>query len=165
MTLARRFDDPRVWHLNRRSVAGAVAIGLFIAWLPIPTQMIVAACCAALLRVHVPLSVVMVWFTNPLTVAPLGYIAWFIGARLLGSEPPAGTLDRMGLWDLPQLVGEAWPEVLAGCLFAGACSAVMGYLLTLTLWRVSTIRRWRRRSRPALERAVTSPRVNSRAIS
>jgi len=69
--LVALFDDPVLWHLNRRSVAGAVAVGLFVGWLPLPGQMLVAAMLAALVRVHVPLSVVMVWFTNPLTVAPL----------------------------------------------------------------------------------------------
>ena len=61
--------QPMVWHLNRRSVAGGVAVGLFVSWVPLPMQMLLAAVLAAVLRVHVPVSVVMVWFTNPLTVA------------------------------------------------------------------------------------------------
>jgi len=57
--------QPMVWHLNRRSVAGGVAVGLFVSWVPVPLQMLLAAVLSAVLRVHVPVSVVMVWFTNP----------------------------------------------------------------------------------------------------
>ena len=32
-----------IWHLNRRSAAGAVFIGLFCAFIPLPMQMIMAA--------------------------------------------------------------------------------------------------------------------------
>jgi len=46
-----KLADPMLWHLNRRSVAGAVALGLFIGWLPIPMQMLIAALLAATLRV------------------------------------------------------------------------------------------------------------------
>jgi uncharacterized protein (DUF2062 family) len=35
--------EPNLWHLNRRSVAGAFAVGLFFAWMPVPFQMALAA--------------------------------------------------------------------------------------------------------------------------
>lgn len=156
--LLSRFDDPRVWHVNRRSIAGAVATGLFVAWLPIPTQMIVAACCAALLRVHVPLSVVMVWFTNPLTVAPLGYLAWRAGSMVLGTKPPSSALQNLGLERFFSALSDAWPEFLVGCLFGGAATAVIGYLATLILWRISAVHRWRSRKRgPGLVPVPTKP--------
>ena len=57
--LKSRLSDPGLWHLSRRTAAGGVAVGLFISWVPVPLQMVVAAFIAAVLRVHVPLSVVM----------------------------------------------------------------------------------------------------------
>jgi len=65
------FAQPMVWHLNRRSVAGGVAVGLFVSWVPVPLQMLFAAVLAAVLRVHVPVSVVMVWFRSG-----LAYVAY-----------------------------------------------------------------------------------------
>ena len=35
--------DPNLLHLNRRSVSGAVGIGLFLAFVPVPFQMLLAA--------------------------------------------------------------------------------------------------------------------------
>jgi len=32
--------DPNLWHLNRQSVARAMAVGLFVALIPIPLQML-----------------------------------------------------------------------------------------------------------------------------
>ena len=37
---------PRLWHLNRRSAAGAVAAGMFCGLIPGPLQMLGAAFCA-----------------------------------------------------------------------------------------------------------------------
>jgi len=55
--LTELLADPKLWHLNRHTVAGGVAVGLFVSWIPIPLQMILAAFIAAQLRVHVPVSV------------------------------------------------------------------------------------------------------------
>lgn len=35
--------NPNLWCLNRRSAAGAFAVGLFMAFVPLPSQMIMAA--------------------------------------------------------------------------------------------------------------------------
>jgi len=146
--LARTLREPALWCPNRRSVAGGVAIGLFVGWMPIPLQMVLAAILASVLRVHVPVSVVMVWFTNPLTAGPLLYAAWRTGSNLLGE--PARTAVAMPGGDLATLAGQlydAWPAVLVGCLFWGAVSAVAGFFATRVLWRVAAVRRWRARRR------------------
>ncbi|MFW6343056.1 MAG: DUF2062 domain-containing protein, partial [Halothiobacillaceae bacterium] len=74
-----RLQDGNLWHLNRRSVSGGVAVGLFSAFVPIPFQMVLAAGLAILLRVNLPLSVVLVWITNPITIVPLLWVANRIG--------------------------------------------------------------------------------------
>ena len=136
--------QPMVWHLNRRSVAGGVAVGLFISWLPIPMQMLIAAVLAAVLRVHVPVSVVMVWFTNPLTLAPLLYAAWQSGSMILGKPVLSGPM-QMSTHSFLAGIGDAWPTLLVGMLFCASVSAVIGFALTLVAWRYNAIRRWRQR--------------------
>lgn len=138
------FAQPMAWHLNRRSVAGGVAVGLFVSWIPIPLQMLLAAVIAAVLRVHVPVSVVMVWFTNPLTFAPLLYAAWRSGSMILGKPLLAEPLN-FSTHSLLTHAGYAWPTLLTGMLFCASVSAVLGFFATLLLWRVHAIRRWRQR--------------------
>jgi uncharacterized protein (DUF2062 family) len=136
--------QPMVWHLNRRSVAGGVAVGLFVSWVPLPMQMLLAAVLSAVLRVHVPVSVVMVWFTNPLTIAPLLYAAWRTGSMILGKPVFAEPLNFSGE-NLLVGVGHAWPTILAGLLFCASVSAVVGFFVTLLVWRIHAVRRWRHR--------------------
>ena len=75
--------DANLWHLNRRSAAGAFAVGLFMAWIPLPCQMLLAAGGAILFRVNLPLSVALVWLSNPVTMPPLFYGAYLVGCQLL----------------------------------------------------------------------------------
>lgn len=142
--IRKTFAQPMVWHLNRRSVAGGVAVGLFVSWIPIPLQMLLAAVVAAVLRVHVPVSVVMVWFTNPLTFAPLLYAAWRSGSMILGKPVLAEPLS-FSTHSLLTSAGQAWPTLLTGMLFCACVSAVLGFTLTLLVWRIHALRRWRQR--------------------
>ncbi len=142
--LNKTLSEPMLWHLNRRSAAGAVAVGLFVSWMPVPLQMLVAASIAAMMRVHVPVSVVMVWFTNPLTLGPVLYAAWIAGSTILG-VPSTGDPTSLSLISLLEKLRLGWPVFLVGSLFCASVTAVVGYLLTLLIWRVGAIWRWRNR--------------------
>ncbi len=54
-----------------------------IGLLPIPGQTILAVLGALLLRVNLPVAAISVWITNPITFAPIFYLAYKIGAALL----------------------------------------------------------------------------------
>ena len=68
--------------MNRRSVSVACAIGLFCAFIPIPFQMILAAGLAIIVRCNLPIAVALVWITNPITMPPLFFLAYKMGAFL-----------------------------------------------------------------------------------
>lgn len=144
--LGSRLHDINLWHLNRHSAAGAFAVGLFCAWLPIPFQMLFAATLAMLFRVNLPLSVVMVWFTNPLTMPPMFYFAYRLGAFLLG-KPHHYEHFEMSLSWLTSAMSTAGPPFLLGCLVLGLVSAATGFMLIHGLWRWSVSRRWKLRRR------------------
>ena len=59
--------EPNLWHINRYSVSMAFFVGLSLAFVPVPGQMLIAALAAVVLRCNLPLSVGLVWITNPLT--------------------------------------------------------------------------------------------------
>src|SRR3954468_24050726 len=77
---------PTLWCLNRRSVPGAVAIGLFCGMIPGPVQMLSSLLCAIPLRSNIPLAMAITWYTNPFTIVPIYFIAYEFGRLLLGPE-------------------------------------------------------------------------------
>jgi uncharacterized protein (DUF2062 family) len=80
---------PNLWHLNRDSVAGAVAIGLFSGLVPGPLQMLTAALLAVPLRRNLPVALLTTFYTNPFTIVPLYVLAYGYGNLLLGGNAAA----------------------------------------------------------------------------
>ena len=136
--------DANLWHLNRRSAAGAFAVGLFMAWIPLPCQMLLAAGGAILFRVNLPLSVALVWLSNPFTMPPLFYGAYLVGCQLLGH--PTQHIDIQFTWEWLVSVFETLaPPLLLGSLVLALLSALMGYAFIRTFWRINTVRQWQKR--------------------
>ena len=136
--------DPELWHLGRSSVARAVSIGLFMAWVPVPFQMILAAGGAILARCNLAVAVALVWVSNPVTVAPLFYAAHELGAWVLDRPPGDFRIELSLRWLLDEL-GKVWEPLLLGCLVLGVASAVLGQILIRLAWRAHTIVSWRDR--------------------
>src|SRR5437764_13719084 len=81
------FQNPDLWHLNRVAVANAVSIGLFWTFLPFPGHMFVAAFFAILFHANLPISIILVWIANPLTLAPMLYFSYKLGEWVLRRTP------------------------------------------------------------------------------
>jgi uncharacterized protein (DUF2062 family) len=150
--------DPNLWHLNRYSASGAVAVGLFIAFMPIPFQMVPAAALAIMLRLNLPLAVVMVWVTNPFTMPPLFYLCYKVGAWILGSVDHELAFAWSWEWFRKGLV-RVWEPFLLGCSVVGSLSALAGYFGTRALWRWHVITQWERRKKL---RALLAQRASTR---
>ncbi len=138
--------EPNLWHLNRRSAAGAFAVGLFVAFVPIPFQMVLAAAIAIVARVNLPLSVALVFTTNPLTMPPLYFFCYKLGAWLL-SEPPRHFHFQLSMHWLLSEMGGIWKPFLLGSFLVGTFSAVLGYSLVRLLWRLSVVDQLQRKRR------------------
>lgn len=137
--------DPNIWHLNRYSISRAFAVGLFCAWIPVPFQMALAAGFAILFHSNLPLSVALVWLTNPATMPPLFYFAYKIGAAIL-SLPPRPFKFQLSIEWLLSTIDELWQPFLLGCLICGIISAVVGYVAIRLIWRYFTVKNWKNRS-------------------
>lgn len=142
----RLIHDPNLWHLNRRSAAGAFAVGLFAAFIPLPAQMAFAAAGAIAARVNLPISVALVWLTNPLTMPPLFYAAYTIGNWVLATPPQPVEFEMSADWLLSEL-SVVWEPFLIGNLILAAACSLAGYLLIRGLWRLHLIRHWYRRKK------------------
>lgn len=157
--IGRQLFANDLWHLNRRTVALAFLNGLFWACMPMPLQMVAAAVCALIIRCNVPLSVGLVWLTNPVTMPPYYYFAYQLGAWVLGSEsvswPQAVTFD----WIQTQLNLIWWP-LLTGSVISGVVLSLVGYVVIRVWWNLQVNYNWRRRKgrftkQPATDLDVT----------
>lgn len=142
--LGARLHDPELWHLSRRSTAMAAGVGLFLAFIPVPFQMVLAAVVAVIWRFNLPVAVVAVWLTNPLTMAPVYYGCYRLGAWLLGQPPQPFHFELSWAW-LQQLVGGAWQPLALGTLVVGVLAGLTGHTLVRLLWRLHLVRRWEAR--------------------
>ncbi len=145
---------PRLWHMNRHSVAGGVAAGLFFGLMPPPFQMLGAALCALICRVNLPIAILTTLYTNPLTFVPLYLLAWWLGRAVLGGEaafapPPEFNFAALGasLAAFAAWFGQLGLTLVIGVLLLASGFALIGYFGVRALWRLWLVRAWRRRRR------------------
>ncbi len=138
--------DPNILHLNRRSVSGAFAVGLFFAFWPVPLQMLLAAIGAILVRVNLPISVTLVWISNPITIPPIFYFSYLVGTWVLGTPALGVEFELTAEWITREL-SLIWKPLFLGSLICGTISATVGYITIQIIWRRVVRRSWDRRCR------------------
>tara|TARA_R110002072_G_scaffold90500_7_gene202484 strand:- start:33092 stop:33634 length:543 start_codon:yes stop_codon:yes gene_type:complete len=136
--------DPNLWHLNRRSVSKAFAFGLFWGCIPIPLQMLAAALCAMRFKANLPLSVAIVWFSNPLTMPPIFYAEYLLGAWIL--DIPASPFEyELSFHWLKGRIYEIGLPLYFGSFIMGIVLSVSGYHIIDWVWRKKIIAKWKKR--------------------
>lgn len=155
-----RLADPNLWHLNRRSVANGTFIGIFCALLPIPFQMFPAGMLAIFFRANMPITIALVWVTNPLTAVPVWYGTYRFGSLLLGKQP-SWQLDDSSLqavWNtIVTNFAQIYVPMLLGSTVLGLVLAVAGWLGVHRVWRAHIERQWRVRAKKRLDAMAQSP--------
>ena len=138
--------NPALWHLSHHSVAKAFAVGLLFAWVPVPFQMVLAAGGAILVHANLPISVALVWLTNPLTMPPMFYGAYKLGAWVMNLPEQDFKFELSWEW-LTNGMAAIWQPFLFGCAIIGVTCSVLGYFSIKLAWRWMVMRKWRRRHR------------------
>ena len=159
--LAPWLGQRKLWHFSRRSVALGMAIGIFFGFLLPVAQIPFSAATAVVLRANVPAAMGSTLVTNPITFAPIYYLAWRTGAWLTGHEgaapasfPAAEAVSAAsgphgapppGLWQRIQALGK--PLIVGLAVFACA-GGLATYALVSLGWRLHVrYKRWRRQPR------------------
>jgi uncharacterized protein (DUF2062 family) len=145
---------PNLWHLNRHSAAGGVAIGLATGLIPGPLQMLGALLLALVFRVNLPLALVTTFYSNPFTIVPLYLLAYILGGMLTGESVKDISVPDFD-WNPAHLAetlreGVDWIASLGHTLAIGVAMEAMlfsrlGYFLVRTGWRILVIHEWRKR--------------------
>jgi len=83
----KKYKIPREFlSTNRKMVSKAVFIGLFIAFIPMPMQMVAVLALMPFVKFNVPIALAMCWLSNPFTMPPMYYMEYMTGSFFLGSE-------------------------------------------------------------------------------
>ena len=141
-----------LWRMTRRSVPRAVALGLFVAVIIPVMHTAIAAILAIPTRANVAITAAFTLVVNPVTIPPLYYAAYRIGAWELhhdatlvnpaAAERFSGELGRLLFW-----VHEASGSIALGVLTIAAASALLGYVIAVLVWRFWSSSRWQQRRR------------------
>jgi len=140
------FSHPTFFSVSRRSVAGAIWIGLFIALLPLPGQTLIGVLLALLLRVNVPIAAVATWVTNPVTMGPIFYSTYSLGRLILDIPPQPFAIELSWNWVTTHFIVIGKP-LLLGSFIMATILASTGYVLVSVMWRLTVAARFKRRHR------------------
>lgn len=152
---------PDLWHLNRRSSARAVAIGLFAGLIPGPLQVLGAVGLSILFRAYFPLAAITTLYTNPFTIVPLYIVAYQYGSLFVGGDGHSSFLDPPAFsWSvdyasaLAHWAGQLGKPLILGLVLLATSLAALGWLAVRICWRWQAMRAWQKR---ALRRGHARP--------
>lgn len=133
-----------IWHLNRRSIAKAFAVGLFFAFIPVPFQMVLAAGIAILVNANLPIALSLVWITNPFTMPAIFYLCYLVGSWVTNTPQKDFNFQANWQWVLDSITNIG-PSFLIGCLVCASFFAALGYVTISAIWRFSVAKQWTKR--------------------
>ncbi len=139
-------QQANVLHFNRRSASRAVLIGTFCAFIPLPVQMILGILCCLWFRANLPITIGIVWLTNPLTMAPIFLATYHFGAFLMGEPTITFDFEMNWRWVETQFL-MIWQPLLLGSLTAGVIFSCIGYTLIEISWRHHVLTKWKARQK------------------
>jgi uncharacterized protein (DUF2062 family) len=138
------FAHPTFFTVNRRSIAGAIWIGLFVGMLPVPGQTIIALLIAFLLRTNIAIAAVATWVTNPVTMFPIFYFEYILGTIILDLPPQDFFIELSWEWVTGGFLA-IWKPLLLGSFIVATLISSITYIIVSTTWRIIVAARYRRR--------------------
>ena len=129
----KKYNIPRdLLSINRKMVSRAILVGLFIAMIPMPMQMLAVILVSPFFRFNVPIGVSLVWITNPLTMPFIYYIEYTTGNFLLMQEGVNNM--QMNLDWFTDNISDIFIPLYVGTFFYSAIFSIGGYYLVNWLW-------------------------------
>ncbi|WP_072680952.1 DUF2062 domain-containing protein [Arcobacter sp. LA11] len=119
-----------IWSLSRKRVVTGVLIGIFVAALPMPLQMILAAFLAILFNANLPISFILIFISNPITMPPLFYLEYQIGKLIIKPENPI----EFNFESMYDNFGDIALSLWTGALVIGVFASVTCAIIVNFLW-------------------------------
>lgn len=131
--LGNRLMHRDLWSIDKMRMAKGAALGVFLCWVPIPFQMLPGIVLAALLKVNLPLTLLGVWASNPLTWLPMLVLAYYMGYLIL--SPPENYLSQIAqaesLYQAINVAPDILSVILLGAFVLQIVTAAAAYGLVL----------------------------------
>ncbi len=135
---------PNLLQINHHSVSITVFIGIFAAFLPIPGQTILAIIMSICSRANVPIAALIVWLSNPFTIAPMIYLSYRLGSSLTYME--LIDFSVIANWEWFSIVGsKIFIPLMIGGVILGLICGILSNFLVLQAWRFKLIKNLERR--------------------
>lgn len=122
---------------TRRMVSKAVFIGLFIAFIPMPMQMLAVLAFIPFTKFNVPIALAMCWLSNPFTMPPMYYMEYLTGSYILGMETTPVVMTMA--W-FSENIGNIFIPLYTGTLFYSVVGSSLAYYLVNHFW-ISSVNR------------------------
>jgi hypothetical protein len=142
-----------LWRFTRRSVPRGVGVGLLVGiFLMIPgLQIVGAALMSVPFRANIPIAAAMTFLSNPATT-PFILLASLEVGSTLGFRTDMASFYALrasgagvGEW-FAWLFSDAAPALVSGLFIIAAGAGVVGYCLSIFVWRWWQGRKWKRRA-------------------
>ncbi len=148
----RKFDEyikkynisTEFMNVNRKMVSRAMLVGFFVAFIPMPMQMVAVLAFLPFFKFNALIGMAIVWVTNPVTMPIIYYIEYLTGNFLLMQKNTLNveiTLD----W-FSNHVDDIFIPLYTGALFYSVTSAIFFYYLVNWLWIISVKNERKRKS-------------------
>ena len=134
--IAHWLHDHQLWGIRRKSAVPAVAWGVFVGWMPVPGHVLIAILGSLLIRCNIPVAALATFISNPVTVGPMYYFSYRVGARLLGLQTEPFAIELSINW-LQTTFATIWQPLLLGSVLVGSICSLIAYVLLDVLWRSS----------------------------
>ena len=140
--LNKHLTDPELWKWNKKSIAKGLAIGLFCAFLPVPIHILLAGILAVTFSANLLLSLLVIWVNNPITIVPIFYFTYKLGASIIGVE-----MDPEFEFSFGYLMDNFWSATLAlwvGGLITSITASTLGYFSVISIYKYKALKRVKR---------------------
>ena len=126
--ISHRLHDRRLWRFDHHSVPIACGIGVFVAFLPIPFQMVLSVIIGLFARANLLLCIALVWISNPITMGPILYFCYKVGEVFI--KPSSKALSKHAQSsDIFSQLNIIWQPLILGCFICAAIAGLGSYLI------------------------------------
>ncbi len=134
-----KYKIPREFlSINRKAVTRALLVGIFIAFIPMPMQMLAVLAVAPFFKFNIPIAISVVWLSNPVTM-PFMYYAEYLTGNFLMMDDGLDTVEMSMAWFQSNL-DDIFIPLYVGAVFYSFVVSFLVFFIANRCW-MSSVKR------------------------